>query len=85
VKTTSSLLVSPFEGQGHALVDGERFDWKKFDTLAVPAGHWFEYVNDSGTEPLILFIASDEPVLKTLALYRKWGRSASGEVMRIFD
>ncbi len=85
VKTTSSLLVSPFEGRGHALVDGERFDWKTFDTLAVPAGHWFEYVNDSDAEPLILFVASDEPVLKTLALYKKWGKSASGEVMQIFD
>jgi gentisate 1,2-dioxygenase len=85
VKTTSSLLVSPFEGQGHALVDGERFHWSRFDTLAVPAGCWFEYVNDSATDPLVLFVASDEPTLKTLALYRKWGKSASGEVMRIFD
>ena len=85
VKTTASLLVSPFEGEGHARVDGERFDWKKFDTLAVPAGHWFEYVNSSATAPLILFVASDEPALKTFALYRKWGRSASGEVTRILD
>jgi gentisate 1,2-dioxygenase len=85
VKTTSSLLVSPFEGQGHALVDGERFEWTKFDTLAVPAGHWFEYVNVSPREPLILFVASDEPTLKKLALYKKWGKSASGEVMQIFD
>jgi gentisate 1,2-dioxygenase len=85
VRTTTSLLISPFEGEGHALVDGVRFEWKKFDTLAVPAGHWFEYANDSATEPLILFVASDEPVLKTLGLYKKWGKSASGEVMRIFD
>jgi len=49
----------------------------------VPAGHWFEYVNESPAEALILFVASDEPTLRKLALYRKWGRSTSGEVMQI--
>lgn len=85
VKTTSSLLVSPFEGKGHAIVDGKKFDWNVFDTLAVPAGSWFEYVNTSSSEPLILFVASDEPTLKKLALYKKWGKSASGEISQILD
>lgn len=85
VKTTSSLLVSPFEGKGHALIDGKKFDWNVFDTLAVPAGHWFEYVNESPKDPLILFVASDEPTLKKLSLYKKWGKKASGEVMQILD
>lgn len=85
VKTTSSLLVSPFEGKGHALIDGKKFDWNVFDTLAVPAGHWFEYVNESSKDPLILFVASDEPTLKKLSLYKKWGKKASGEVMQILD
>jgi gentisate 1,2-dioxygenase len=84
VKATSSLLVSPFEGEGHAVVEGQRFDFRTFDTLAVPGGHWFEYVNDSADEPLIVFVASDEPALEAFGLYRKWGRSTSGEVMRIF-
>jgi gentisate 1,2-dioxygenase len=85
VKSTTSLLVSPFEGRGHAIVDGERFNWSKFDTLAVPGGRWFEYVNDSDKEPLILFVASDEPTLKKVGLYKKWGKSASGEIMQVFD
>ena len=85
VKTTSSLLVSPFEGKGHAIVDGKKFDWNVFDTLAVPAGSWFEYVNTSSSEPLILFVASDEPTLKKLSLYKKWGKSASGEISQILD
>lgn len=85
VKTTSSLLVSPFEGKGHAIVDGKKFDWNVFDTLAVPAGSWFEYVNESSKEPLVLFVASDEPTLKKLSLYKKWGKSASGEISQILD
>jgi len=39
--------------------------------LAVPAGSRFEHVNTSSKEPLILFVASDEPTLKKLSLYKK--------------
>ena len=85
VKSTSSLVVSPFEGQGHAIVDETKFNWNRFDTLAVPAGSWFQYVNESSKDPLILFVASDEPTLKKLALYKKWGKSPTGEVAQIFD
>ena len=85
VKTTSSLLVSPFEGKGHSIVEGKKFDWSQFDTLAIPGGSWFEHQDDSSKDPLFLFVASDEPTLKKLALYKKWGKSASGEVSQIFD
>jgi gentisate 1,2-dioxygenase len=85
VKTTASLLVSPFEGKGHSIVDGKRYDWHEFDTLAIPGGSWFEHKNDSDKDPLFLFVASDEPTLKKLDLYKKWGKSASGEVGRILD
>ena len=85
VKTTSSLLVSPFEGKGHSIVEGKKFDWNQFDTLAIPGGSWFEHQNDLSKDPLFLFVASDEPTLKKLALYKKWGKSASGEVSQIFD
>jgi gentisate 1,2-dioxygenase len=85
VRTTSNLLVSPFEGKGHSIVDGKRYDWKEFDTLAIPGGSWFEHQNNSDKDPLFLFVASDEPTLKKLDLYKKWGRSASGEVSRILD
>jgi len=80
VKMTSSLLVSPFEGQGYSIVNGERFDWNEYDTLAIPGGSWFEHHNTSDKEPLFLFVASDEPTLKKLDLFKKWGKSASGEV-----
>ena len=47
LRQTASLLVAPFEGSGHSIVDGKRFDWKQFDTLAVPGGAWCEHVNGS--------------------------------------
>jgi hypothetical protein len=30
-----------------------------------------------------LFVASDEPALKKLDLYKKWGRNADGDTARI--
>jgi len=74
---------APFQGSGHSIVDGKRFDWTEFDTLAVPGGSWCEHVNGSETEPAILFVASDEPALKAFSLFRKWGRDASGDVVRM--
>ena len=80
VKSTASLLVSPFEGKGYSIVNGQRFDWHTYDTLAIPGGSWFEHHNTSDKEPLYMFVASDEPTLKKLDLFKKWGKSASGEV-----
>lgn len=83
LRQTASLLVAPFQGSGHSIVDGKRFDWNEFDTLAVPGGSWCEHVNGSETEPAILFVASDEPAQKAFGLFRRWGRDASGDVVRM--
>jgi gentisate 1,2-dioxygenase len=83
LRQTASLLVAPFKGRGHSIVDGKRFDWEEFDTLAVPGGSWCEHVNDSDTEPCYLFVASDEPAQKAFALFRRWGKTKSGEVISL--
>ena len=83
VRTTANLLVSPFEGEGYSVVDGKRYDWKEFDTLAIPGGSWFEHHNRSAKTPLFFFVASDEPVLKKLDLFKKWCKDAAGAVGRV--
>lgn len=83
LKQTASLLVAPFDGHGYSLIGGKRLDWERFDTLAVPGGEWAEHVNASDRQPAILFVASDEPTLKALALYQKHGRMKNGEVVRL--
>ncbi len=73
---------APFQGRGHSMVDGKRFDWTEFDTLAVPGGSWCEHVNGSETEPAILFVASDEPALKAFGLFRQvatWSALSTAE------
>ena len=38
LKQSASLVVAPFEGKGHSIVDGKRLDWEPFDTIAAPGG-----------------------------------------------
>ncbi|MEM7444996.1 MAG: cupin domain-containing protein [Pseudomonadota bacterium] len=83
LKQTASLLVSPFEGSGYSIVGDQRFDWAPFDTLAVPGGQWCQHVNGSDTEPAILFVASDEPTLKKLGFYKKWGQDEAGDTVSL--
>jgi gentisate 1,2-dioxygenase len=85
LKQTASLLVTPFEGGGlgHTLIGGKRFDWKNFDTLAIPANEWYEHVNESKSQPVIFFVASDEPALRAFGLHRKFGRTASGDTEKL--
>ena len=83
LRQTASLLVAPFEGKGHSIIDGKRFDWQAFDNLAVPGGSWFEHVNGDDKRSAVLFVASDEPALKCFHLFKKWGRDAAGDVVKL--
>ena len=82
-RETASLLLSPFKGQGYSIVDGERLDWDRFDTIAVPGGCWVEHVNTSATEPVIFFGATDAPTQKALGLYKRLGRNQAGDLLRL--
>ena len=83
LKQTASLLISPLEGQGRCIVDGENFHFAPFDTVAVPGNGWMELVNDSATEPAILFIASDENALSAFGLLQRFGKTAGGDLVRL--
>lgn len=83
LKQNASLTISPFEGQGYSIIGGKRIDWSPFDTVAAPGGEWCEHVNTSDKDPAILFVASDEPTLKALALYQKHGKTKTGEIVRL--
>ena len=83
LKQTASLLVSPLEGQGQCIVDGETFNFEAFDTVAVPGNGWMELVNTSATKPVILFIASDENALDAFGLLQRFGKTAGGDLVRL--
>ena len=78
-RQNASLIYTVFEGRGHSVIGGRRFDWEPFDTFCVPGGEWVEHVNGSGRDDAIFFVSSDEPALKTLHFYSRHGRAESGE------
>jgi gentisate 1,2-dioxygenase len=82
-RETASLLLAPFQGAGHSIIDGKRHDWGEFDTLAVPGGSWVEHVNGSDRSPAVFFGATDAPTQRALLLYRRWGRNAAGDLLRL--
>ncbi len=83
LRQNASLIYTVFEGAGHSIVDGQRFDWEPFDTFCVPGGNWCEHVNAAAGEDAILFVSSDEPVLKSMRFYMKHGRRENGETVRL--
>jgi gentisate 1,2-dioxygenase len=83
LKQSANLTCSPFEGRGYSIIGDKRIDWEPYDTFVVPGGTWCQHVNLSDREPAILFVASDEPTLKALALYQKHGKLASGETVKL--
>ncbi len=78
-RQNASLIYTVFQGSGHSMVGDTRFDWEPFDTFCVPGGTWVEHVNDTPGGDAILFVSSDEPVLKALHFYTRHGRTADGE------
>ena len=67
---TTSAVYQVFEGEGYSIIDGQRFDWSPGDLFVVPSWSWHEFGNDSSQEA-ILFSIQDNPVIKSLALFRE--------------
>ena len=79
-KQNASLIVTVYEGSGHSIVGGKRFDWEPFDTFCIPGGEWVEHFNGSDRDDAIFFVSSDEPVLKAMRFYMRQGRTPEGDV-----
>jgi gentisate 1,2-dioxygenase len=68
---TSSAVYHVVRGQGRSVIDGVTLDWEERDTFALPGWALHEHVNESASEEAILFSFTDEPVLRSLDLYRE--------------
>jgi len=69
-RQVSSAVYHVFEGRGHSVINGKRFNWERGDFFVVPPWAWHEHVNES-KEEVILFSVQDTPVMKALGLYRE--------------
>jgi gentisate 1,2-dioxygenase len=82
-RQNASMVCIAFEGQGTTTIDGEPFNWSPFDAIAIPGGSWFEHTNLSESDDAVLFLASDEPTLKTLGFYQRVGRASNGGIVAL--
>jgi len=66
-RTTANQIFCVAEGEGTTTVDGESFDWKRGDMVAIPGWRPFEHrIADDAT----LFEMSDEPLMRALGWLR---------------
>ncbi len=70
LQTTASQVFCAVEGAGATIVDGERFEWRRGDVIAVPSWRPFEH---HVAEDATLFLMTDEPVLKAFNWLRTTG------------
>ena len=68
---TASVVYFVVRGQGHSIINGQRYDWAERDFLVLPNWAWHEHVNESASEEAILFSIQDRPVLQALGLLRE--------------
>ena len=65
---TTSTIYHVAEGKGHSEAGGERIEWQKGDTFAVPI--WVPHRHAADTAEAVLFSVSDEPLMKAVGLDR---------------
>jgi len=75
-RATSSTVYFVIEGQGSTVIDGAHYRWGPGDVFVVPNWAWHEHINGEGDA--YLFSITDEPVMRTLGLYREQAHTASG-------
>lgn len=68
-RSMSSTVYYVISGAGKTVIDGVEFHWTPGDVFVVPNWAWHEHVN--GAAPSHLFSITDEPVMRTLGLFRE--------------
>ena len=69
-RQSASRIVMGVEGEGTLEVEDQRFRWKPFDVMVVPA--WAKHrVVPTGRTPAVLFSYTNAPVMRALSLYRE--------------
>lgn len=74
---TGSVFYHVRGGQGHTMINGQKFEWEKGDCFTLPSWAWHEHANTSSNKEAFLFSFSDQAIHHALGLYREEARSQS--------
>jgi len=67
LKTTANGIFAVISGDGYTEIDGQRFEWSRGDTLAIPS--WRTYQHHCSSDAVMLWV-NDSPVMKKFDWYR---------------
>lgn len=81
-RETSSGYYVVINGEGYTEINGQKFDWKPNDVIAVPNFLWRRHVNTS-SEDAILYSVSDAALMRNIGQYRAQGKDNAGNVIQL--
>lgn len=81
-RVTGNRVYVVREGDGHSVIDGQRFDWAPGDMFVVPS--WSAVEHHGGDGESDIFVISDAPVLRALGIYREAELDTPQEVTGTF-
>lgn len=70
-RTTANTIFTVVEGEGSTTVGDQTFTWSRGDTFAVPSWTRYQHTNASPRQAASLFSFTDEPVRRSLGLFRE--------------
>jgi 1-hydroxy-2-naphthoate dioxygenase len=71
LRSTASFVGFVVRGQGHLKVATGPISLQPRDAFVVPNWSWQQIVNDSPHDDLVIFVVSDEPVIRALGFFRE--------------
>lgn len=75
-RATSSTVYFVISGTGATVINGAIYRWGPGDVFVVPNWTWHEHLNGEGAS--YLFSITDEPVMKSLGMYREQAHASGG-------
>jgi len=82
VRRTGNTIYVVYQGEGHSVMGGRRFDWRAGDMFVAPSWVPVEHHADAQAD---LFSLGDAPVLRALGVYREETLAAPQDVTSTFQ
>lgn len=66
----TEAIIYILSGRGYSIIEGNKYEWKKGDIIAVPTFVWHQHANTDPDLPARFLAVSNNPLMKSLAMYR---------------
>ena len=77
----TEAIIYILSGKGYSIIEGNKYEWKEGDIIAVPTFVWHKHANTDPDRPARFLAVSNNPLMKSLAMYRM--ESSKEELRRL--